>query len=172
MLAREFRTEAPRDPDSAEPPFWRRLSPEFWMVTAALVFRIVLLLRPHALNDRDDISLINEISNISASLAAGHGFASPFGGSIVPTAWIPPIYPFLCSLWLRAFGAGSHGVVAILAMNSLFSAFTCIPLFRAAEKLFDRQIAMLSGWTFALLPYFARWPVTWFWEITLSTLFM
>ncbi len=63
-------------------------------------------------------------------------------------------------------------MITILAMNSLFSAFTCVPLFRAAEKIFDRQIAMLSGWIFALLPYFARWPVTWYWEITLSTLFM
>jgi len=157
-----------------KPRFLEHFRVEFWMVVAAFLLRVGLLMRPHAFDGVDDLSFVNEISNIATSLAEGHGFSSPFPfhGDSGPSAWVPPIYPFLCSVWLRVLGSGTRSLIAILSMNSLFSALTCVPLVRIAERLFNRRVALISGWVFALVPYFARWAVTWYWEITLSTLLM
>lgn len=152
--------------------FLTRFSIEFWMTLAALLVRVSFLWLPKA---NDDVSWINEISNIAVSLAGGHGFASPFPSNVStgPTAWIPPLYPFLCSLIFRVTGGYSTAAVqAICVLNGLFSALTCIPLYWAAKKIFDRRVALVAGWTFALCPYFAKWSVTWVWETTLSALFM
>ncbi len=149
---------------------------ELWMVVVALVVRILLLSMAsnvHFQQDKDDLSFVNEVSQIAGALAGGHGYTSPFGGPSGPTAWIPPVYPALCAIIFKLLGGYSlRSVIWVLVMNSLFSAFTIIPLVQVAERLFDRRIALLSGWLWAVVPYFAKWSITWIWETTLSTLLL
>src|SRR5690242_12232245 len=43
-----------------------------------------------------------ETGSIARSIAAGHGFASPFRNiDTGPTAWIAPIYPYFCALMFK-----------------------------------------------------------------------
>ena len=65
-----------------EPERSRRPSPLFWLVIAAVLARLCLVVVAHGFSFvdmpvRDDSSLFNETTNIAASIAAGHGFTSP-----------------------------------------------------------------------------------------------
>ncbi len=94
-----------------------------------------------------------ECARIAQSLFAGHGFASPFGGSSGPTAWVAPVYPWVLSGVYRVFGVFTPGAaVAIRILNLALFAGTAIVIFRTAEKAFGSRCAVLSAWTWALLP--------------------
>ena len=169
----------PQHEESALMALIRRYPPELWMVVAAFLFRILLLAVPGIIQFdelKDDMSFINEMSQTANSMYSGQGFSAPFIGGTGPTAWIPPVYPWLCFLIFKLVGGwgtnGTAAVVSVLVMNSVFSALTCIPLVRIAERLFNRRVALISGWAWAVVPYFAKWSLTWIWEITLSTLLM
>jgi len=111
-----------------------------------------------------------EMVNIGYSLATGHGFASPWGESSRPTAWTPPVYPFLIAVMFRIFGSfSSAAAYALLTFNSVFSALTCWTIYRAASRVFGQKVAAWSGWLWAVFPYAIYWSVCWIWETTLST---
>ena len=44
-----------------------------------------------------------EMGRIGRSLAQGQGFANPFNETTGPTAWEPPLYPFLIASVFRVF---------------------------------------------------------------------
>jgi 4-amino-4-deoxy-L-arabinose transferase-like glycosyltransferase len=114
-----------------------------------------------------------EVGAIAHSLASGHGFSSPFGGSTGPTAWIAPLYPALCALVFKCFGmfTPASGLV-LLGLNSLFSALTCIPICRIGELCLGRRVALASGWVWAAGVTFTHWPTTWVWDIGASALLL
>jgi 4-amino-4-deoxy-L-arabinose transferase-like glycosyltransferase len=110
-----------------------------------------------------------EMANIGRSLALGHGFASPWGGSTGPTAWTPPIYPWLVAVAFRVFGIFSHGAaLALFTLNSVFSALTSWTIYRIARRVFNAKVATWSGWLWAVFPYAIYWPIVWIWETALS----
>jgi hypothetical protein len=47
-----------------------------------------------------------EVVNIAASIASHRGFGSPFGIPSGPTAWIPPVYPYIVSTIFIEYGLG------------------------------------------------------------------
>ncbi|MGC2112779.1 MAG: glycosyltransferase [Candidatus Korobacteraceae bacterium] len=110
-----------------------------------------------------------EIGRIAYSLANSMGFSSPFGGNTGPTAWAPPVYPWIVSLAFRAFGSYSPAsAFALLTFNSVFGALTCWTIYRTALRVFNQTVAIWSGWIWALLPYTVFWAVKWIWETSLS----
>lgn len=54
-----------------------------------------------------------EVGFVGASLAAGHGFSSPYGVPSGPTAWNAPIYPLIVSVAFRCFGIASADAVSL-----------------------------------------------------------
>ena len=67
---------------------------------------------------------------MARSIAQGHGFSSPFYPSTGPTALVPPLFPYLLAAVFRIFGVyTAASAIAILSINSVFSALTCIPLY-------------------------------------------
>ena len=67
-----------------------------------------------------------EMGSIGASLASGHGFSNPFGAVTGPTAWEPPLYPYVIAGVFQVFGIYSRAsAFVLLALNSVFSALTC-----------------------------------------------
>jgi 4-amino-4-deoxy-L-arabinose transferase-like glycosyltransferase len=114
-----------------------------------------------------------EMGRIGQSIALGEGFSSPYGGSTGPTAWEPPIYPYLIGGVFKAFGIYSDASAwVLLSINSLFTALTCIPIFLIAQKTVGEKVAMWSAWTWALLPYAMYWSVHWVWDTTLAPLLL
>ena len=114
-----------------------------------------------------------ETGRIAAALATGHGFSDPFYGHTGPTAWIAPIYPWLLALIFQLFGVYSaFSSWLILALNSVFSALTCIPIYRIANRCFGENVAKWSALLWAIIPYAMYWAVRFQWETSLTALLL
>ncbi len=112
-----------------------------------------------------------EMGRIARSIAWGEGFSSPFGGHTGPTAWEPPLYPFLMAGVFKLFGVYSKlSAFALLTFNSLCAALTCIPLMLLGARVFGVRVARWAGWTWGLFPYFIYWAIRVVWETSFSTL--
>jgi 4-amino-4-deoxy-L-arabinose transferase-like glycosyltransferase len=114
-----------------------------------------------------------EMGRIGSSLAQGRGFSNPFNETTGPTAWEPPLYPFLIASVFRIFGVYSHAsALVLLSINSIFSALTSIPIFLIAKRCFNEKVAVWSSWTWALLPSVIFWCTRWVWETSLAALLL
>ena len=114
-----------------------------------------------------------EMGSIGGSLASGHGFSSPFGTPTGPTAWEPPLYPYLIAGVFRVFGIYSRAsAFVLLTINSIFSALTCIPIFLIARRMFSEKVAVGSAWAWALLPNVIFWCTRAVWETSLAALLL
>lgn len=146
----------------------------FWIVFVAVLVRVAWIVIGHTYGFKstdDNFGFGWEMGRIGASLASGHGFSNPFGPSTGSTAWEPPLYPYLIAGVFRAFGIYSKAsAFVLLTMNSVFSAVTCIPIFRIARRIFAEKVAVGSAWAWALLPNVIFWCTRWVWETSLSAL--
>jgi 4-amino-4-deoxy-L-arabinose transferase-like glycosyltransferase len=141
---------------------------------AALAIRLVAMcfLYTESYNDFDNHLLFGfEIGRIARSLALGHGFANPMLTDTGPTAWATPIYPYLLAGVFRIFGVFTESsAFAILSMNSIFSALTCIPIYLAAVRSFDARTARVAACLWAIWPYSVYIASSFVWETCLSAL--
>ena len=111
---------------------WARLRTSSAWTSPARIAAIALLLRvswilighTYKFKDTDDnFGFGWEMGRIAASLASGHGFSSPFGPATGPTAWEPPLYPYLTAGVFLVFGIYSKAsAFVLLTLNSVFSA--------------------------------------------------
>ena len=121
----------------------------------------------------DNFSFGWEMGRIGASVASGHGFSSPFGPPTGPTAWEPPLYPYLTAGVFLVFGIYSKAsAFVLLTLNSIFSALTCIPIFLIARRIFSEKVAVGSAWAWALLPNIIFWCTRAIWETSLAALLL
>src|SRR5215467_14280010 len=117
------------------------------MVAVALAIRlaVVAFLYPERLNpDRDHWRFAGETGRIARSLVQGHGFSSPQQADTGPTAWMTPLYPLLLAGVFKVFGVYTKAsAIAMLSLDSLFSALTCIPVFLVARKEFGERAGII-----------------------------
>jgi 4-amino-4-deoxy-L-arabinose transferase-like glycosyltransferase len=148
----------------------------FWVVVVALALRLAVVgfLYPERLNpERDHWRFAGETGRIAQSIVEGRGFSSPFQGSTGPTAIMPPIYPSLLAGVFRLFGIYTKAsALAMLSLDSLFSALTCIPVFLIAQKSFGGRTAVWAGWAWAFFPYAIYFSADFIWVTTLATLML
>jgi 4-amino-4-deoxy-L-arabinose transferase-like glycosyltransferase len=113
----------------------------------------------------------DESVHIASALASGQGFSNPFGKNTGPTAWLPPVYPFVLSRIFLIFGIQTRAAIFFaLLLNCLLSALTAIPVFFIGQYTFGSRIAMWSAWTWSLFPYAMYWGIRSIWDTALSTL--
>jgi 4-amino-4-deoxy-L-arabinose transferase-like glycosyltransferase len=174
-------TSAAFDPRKRIPPLlanaWTYIrASQFWMVAIALVVRLAWIVLGHTYKIRTSENNFNfgwEMGRIGEAIASGRGFGDPFGTPTGPTAWEPPLYPYLIAGVFHIFGMYSRAsAFVLLSLNSLFSALTCIPIFLIARRIFSEKVAVGSAWTWALLPYVISWCVRLVWETSLSALLL
>jgi 4-amino-4-deoxy-L-arabinose transferase-like glycosyltransferase len=145
-----------------------------WIVVIALVLRLAVITIGHTYKitpRQDHFQFGWEMGRIARSIATGHGFSSPLlAAETGPSAWAPPLYPYLLAGVFKLFGiyTKASGWV-ILAINSIFSALTCLTLYRIAARLFGPTAAHWAAWSWALFPYELYWPARVVWETCLST---
>jgi len=154
---------------------WARIrTSQFWMVAIALFLRVGWIIVGHTYKFKtleENFNFGWEMGRIGAAVASGHGFSNPFVAPTGPTAWEPPLYPYLIAGVFQVFGIYSRAsAFVLLSINSVFSAFTCIPIFLIARRIFSEKVAVGSAWTWALLPYAMAWCTRWIWETSLSAL--
>ena len=112
-----------------------------------------------------------EMGRVARSIALGQGFSNPYGGNTGPTAWEPPLYPYLMAGVFKLFGIYTYASAwVLLSINSLFAALTTIPIFLIARKTFDERVARRSAWGWALNPYIWYWSIHWIWDTTFTPL--
>jgi 4-amino-4-deoxy-L-arabinose transferase-like glycosyltransferase len=149
---------------------------QFWMVAIALFLRVGWIVAGHTYKFKtadNNFGFGWEMGRIGAALASGHGFSNPFLTPTGPTAWEPPLYPYLIAGVFQVFGVYSQAsAFVLLSLNSVFSALTCIPIFFIARRIFSEKVAIGSAWTWALLPYAMVWCTRWVWETSLSALLL
>ena len=110
-----------------------------------------------------------EMGRIGRSIAQGQSFSSPYEGNTGPTAWEPPLYPFLIGGVFKVFGIYSRASAWILlSLNSLFAMLTCIPIFLIARRTFDDRVAKWSAYAWGLNPYVWYWSIHWIWDTTFT----
>jgi 4-amino-4-deoxy-L-arabinose transferase-like glycosyltransferase len=157
----------------------------FWMVIVAFGVRFGYIIIGHTYKFRSDKQALTVLDNekdfdfgfemgrIGRSLAQGHGFSNPFNETTGPTAWEPPLYPFLIAGVFRLFGIYSRtSALVLLSLNSILSALTCIPIFLIGKRCFDERVAVWTSWTWALLPSVIFWCTRWMWETSLAALLL
>jgi hypothetical protein len=146
------------------------------MIAIALLLRVGWIVMGHTYGFKGSDANFGfgwEMGRIGASLASGHGFSNPFGPPTGATAWEPPLYPYLTAGVFLVFGIYSKAsAFVLLAMNSAFSALTCLPIFLIAKRIFSEKVAVGSAWAWAVLPNVMFWCTRWVWETSLSTLLL
>ncbi|MGH9712633.1 MAG: ArnT family glycosyltransferase [Candidatus Acidiferrales bacterium] len=143
------------------------------MILVALALRLVVVafLYPDQLNPRRDHWPFGyETGRIARSIADGEGFANPLFEKTGPTAWMTPVYPYLVAGVFKVFGIYTKSsALILLALNSLFSALTCLPVFFIARDSFGQRTALWASWAWALFPYAIYLSSDWIWETCLTT---
>jgi len=157
--------------------FWVRIrSSPSWIVVIALGLRIAWIILGHTYRFKATDSNFGfgwEMGRIGESLASGHGFSNPFGPPTGPTAWEPPLYPFFIAGVFKIFGIYTKAAAfVLLGLNSVFSALTCVPIFKIARRIFSEKVAVGSAWAWALLPNVMFWSTRAIWETTLAALLL
>jgi 4-amino-4-deoxy-L-arabinose transferase-like glycosyltransferase len=145
-----------------------------WLLPLSFVLQVAAIGAFHQYRTRpgdDNFEFGWEMGRIGGSIALGQGFSSPYDGSTGPTAWEPPLYPYLISGVFKLFGVYTHASAwALLSFNRLFATLTCIPIFWIAHRVFGKRVALWSAATWALCPYVWYWSVHWIWDTTFTPL--
>ena len=152
-----------------------RTSP-LWIALLAFVLRVIWIVAAHTYRFKtldENFSFGWEMGRIGRSLAQGQGFSNPFNQATGPTAWEPPLYPFLIAAVFKLFGIYTHAsALVLLCINSLFSALTCVPIFLIAKRCFSDKVAIWTAWIWAVLPSVMFWCTRWVWETSLAALLL
>jgi hypothetical protein len=148
----------------------------FWMfaVAFALRFGYILIARTYQIKGLEDNFAFGwEMGRIGRAIVQGRGFADPFGLPTGPTAWEPPLYPYLIAAVFRLAGVYTNAsALVLLTLNSIFSALTCIPIFSIARKCFGEKVARWTAWMWAVLPFVMFYSTRWIWETSLAALLL
>jgi hypothetical protein len=142
------------------------------MVSAALAARLAVI--PFLYRDWLDPFVLEHwaFGRVARSLVAGHGFGNVFADT-GPTAVVSPVYAYVLAGVFRLLGTYTPAsIVAALALNSLFSALTCIPVFLLARRCFGMRAAKWAGWGWAFSPYGIYYGADWAWSTCLVTLLL
>jgi 4-amino-4-deoxy-L-arabinose transferase-like glycosyltransferase len=148
----------------------------FFIALIALAIRLAVI--PFVIGetldpDRDHWNFGWEEGRIARSIAAGEGFSSPLFGNTGPTAWTTPVYPGLLAGIFRLFGSYSRASAwIILALNAVFSALTCVPVYFVAARCFGPKAAAWAAWLWAFFPYAIYLASSFVWGYCLDALIM
>jgi len=144
------------------------------MVLAALMVRLVVV--AYGFREQTDPSDHHaafgwEMGWVARSIFQGHGFSSPFFPLTGSTAMVPPLFPYLVAAMFHLFGLyTATAAFAILSINSLFSALTCIPLYFSARYALGEKAAVMAGWGWVIYPYAIYFSGARVWDYALTGL--
>jgi len=156
----------------------RRFLPKFflWLLPLSFAFQVAAIGVLHQYRTRsgdDHFEFGWEMGRVARSIATGHGFSSPYDGDTGPTAWEPPLYPYIMAGVFKVFGIYTHASAwVLLTINSLLATLTTIPIFLVARRTFSERVATRSAYAWALNPYVWYWSIHWIWDTTLTPLIL
>ncbi len=140
------------------------------MVFAAVVARWAVI--PFVYHDWLDPFVLEHwaFGRVGRSIAQGHGFGNPLANTGL-SALLPPVYPYVLASIFKVFGVyTTTSIIAALALNSVISALTCVPIFYIAKKCFGERAGKWAGWGWVFFPYGVYYGADWAWSTCLVTL--
>jgi 4-amino-4-deoxy-L-arabinose transferase-like glycosyltransferase len=144
----------------------------FWLLPLSFALQVAAIGLLHEYRTRpgdDHFEFGWEMGRVGRSIALGEGFSNPYDGQTGPSAWEPPLYPFLIGGVFKVFGIYTQtSAWALLIINSIFAALTTIPIFLIARRTFGDRIALWSAYAWALNPYIWYWSIHWIWDTTFT----
>jgi Dolichyl-phosphate-mannose-protein mannosyltransferase len=147
-----------------------------WLLPLSFALQVAAIGTLHQYRVRpgnDNFEFGWEMGRIARSIAQGHGFSSPYEGHTGPSAWEPPLYPYLMAGVFKIFGIYSHASAwVLLTFNSLLATLTTIPIFFIAQRTFGERVAKWSAYAWALNPYVWYWSIHWLWDTTFTPLLL
>ncbi len=112
-----------------------------------------------------------ETGNIAMALATGKGYSSPMRSDTGATAWLAPVYPLMLAGIFCVFGVFTlHAFYAAAALNIIFSAATCVPIYFAGRRIAGIGAASVAAWLWAVFPNAIVIPFQWIWDTSLTAL--
>jgi 4-amino-4-deoxy-L-arabinose transferase-like glycosyltransferase len=145
-----------------------------WLLPLSFFLQIAAIGVLHQYRTRpgnDNFEFGWEMGRVARSISLGHGFSSPYEGNTGPTAWEPPLYPYLMAGVFKLCGIYSHASAwVLLSINSLFATLTTIPILLLARKTFGERVATWSAYGWAINPYIWYWSIHWIWDTTFTPL--
>ena len=84
------------------------------------------------------------------NLANGHGYTASQTEPRVPGIFRTPGYPFFLAFIYMIFG---HSYVNVYFAQAVLDSFSAVVLYRIASRYVSTEIAILSGFLYALYPY-------------------
>lgn len=143
------------------------------IVLTAFLLRLAVITVGHTYRitpRRDHFQFGWEMGRLARSIATGHGFSSPTDLPTGPSAWAPPVYPYILAAVFKLFGIYSAAsAFVILTFNSVFAALTCVTIYGIASRMYGIGVARAAAWTWAIFPYLIYWPVRVVWETSFTT---
>jgi 4-amino-4-deoxy-L-arabinose transferase-like glycosyltransferase len=129
----------------------------------ALALRLALLFAwhsPDTVRGKDAWSFGYEAACTARSLVAGDGWAGQWNRAQMPwglgsgtSGWLPPAYPALIALLVRAFGGFTPLMAGVLfAIQCALSALTCLCVWGLGRAIGEPRAGRLAAWLFAFLP--------------------
>jgi 4-amino-4-deoxy-L-arabinose transferase-like glycosyltransferase len=147
-----------------------------WMVLLSFLVQLAAIgvfRQYHTRAGEDNFGFGFEMGRLGRSIALGQGFSNPYGGSTGPSAWEPPLYPYLIGGVFKVFGIYTYASAwVLLSINCLFASLTTIPVFLIAHQTFGPRVALWSARAWALNPYVWYWSVHWIWDTTFTPLML
>lgn len=148
----------------------------WWMVLLSFVVQVAaigILRQYHTRPGDDHFGFGWEMGRVARSIALGQGFSSPYEGNTGPSAWEPPLYPYLIAGVFKIFGIYTYASAwVLLSINSLFAAVTTIPVYLIAHRSFGSRVALWSARAWAFNPYVWYWSIHWIWDTTFTPLML
>jgi 4-amino-4-deoxy-L-arabinose transferase-like glycosyltransferase len=147
-----------------------------WLVILSLLLQLAaigIFRQYHMRTGEDHFGFGFEMGRVGRSIALGQGFSNPYGGNTGPSAWEPPLYPYLIGGVFKIFGIYTYASAwVLLSINSLLAALTTFPVFLIAHRSFGSRVAIWSARAWALNPYVWYWSIHWIWDTTFTPLML
>jgi len=127
---------------------WPELRPWLLMFAVALSLRVAnawLATGPHGRPASDPVTY----DTVAWNLARGAGFSLEGAGGLYPTAFIPPLLPWITSLLYRAVG---HDYYAAVLLGCVVGSLAPLLLAAFATRMFGSSVGRLAGWLAVVHP--------------------
>lgn len=127
---------------------WPEVRPWLLMFLAALSLRVAsawFATGPHASPASDPATY----DAVAWNLARGAGFSLDGVGGVYPTAFVPPLLPWITSLLYRAIG---HDYFAAVLLGCVIGSLVPLLLAAFATRMFGSTVGRLAGWLAVVHP--------------------